>query len=219
MSKLATETRGSAAIQALEAAWSKLREPDPDLRKLDMVLAAERQGNLGHFARSRWRGPGRGRGHEVAVSPVLFGAPEEVLATLLHEAVHILLWPGEHAGVSDDGRYHRTSFRDQCLEFGLACDWWNSRHGWAKTYWPTNRAIPSEFREVLECLKRELPLGLKGPQRFIGHRSRRALPKSGHTRLQCSCPRPRSVYVAQSVVDAGGVVCVLCGSVFKKPSQ
>src|SRR5262245_43184271 len=86
--------RGSLSSQILERAWSRLRESIPGLPPAVLLPrdADGRRHKRGHFAPSSWRVRGSRQAHEVAISPILFTTPETLLATMVHEAVHALLY-------------------------------------------------------------------------------------------------------------------------------
>src|SRR2546426_3512130 len=207
------EERGSAACKVVEAAWEQICEIVPRTPPAVIVLLASglRRKRRGHFARSCWMHDDKAQAHEVAISPDLFQWPEELLATLVHEAVHARLFAqGGSAGCSNDGNYHNTDFRDCCQSLGLDCQVYNGRRGWCLTRWPDS-GVPAPFQGVLTLLAQTIPLGTEGsrPSRVAG----RALPKSGHARLVCSCKR--SIYVNRSVLAQGGIHCVFCKSAFR----
>jgi hypothetical protein len=131
--------------------------------------AAGRRRKRGHFAPSTWRVRGPRHAHEVAISPLLFTTPEALLATMVHEAVHALLYATVSSdvhvgGVSlRDPYYHRREFRDACAAVGLDCRYLNGRYGWTLTDWPEGR-VPDQYRHVASILKK-LPLGSGGRRR------------------------------------------------------
>ena len=125
--------------------------------------ARGRRAALGHFAPSTWRVHGPERAHEVAISPHLFGSPDDLLATLLHEAAHAWLYVASDddaahvGGVGRDRRCHRREFRDACRHLGLACEFHNGRYGWTATGWPET-GVPDRYLTVLRILG-QLPWG------------------------------------------------------------
>lgn len=157
--------RGSLASRCLERAWARLREVEPCVPPVVIVLVpvGRKQGKLGHFSGLVWRA-GRGeRGHELAINPVLFDRPEDLLGTLVHEAAHALLFEwGLRGGCGPDGYFHREEFRGVCERLGLVCSFRNRRYGWSDTAWPV-AGVPMKYRSVLRLLTRELPWGLRRP--------------------------------------------------------
>jgi len=211
-----TSDPASSALRCLEGAWVKLSSIHLDLPPaVLLILPARRRGSpLGHFAHSRWRYQARGRMHEVAVSPVLFGAPRDLLATLLHEAAHAILFEKEGEAGCTGSYYHRIEFRDAARKLGLACEFRNTRYGWCNTSWPTG-GVPSRYSEVLEVLGR-LPLGLtdKRPLAASPPPAGR-LPRWGLRKLACRCPR--FIYAPRSVSSSGEIICHICRAAFEAP--
>src|SRR4051795_12048327 len=84
----------SQLVGALEFVWSAIQDRHPDVPNVVVTLGAGSIGvpkdalKLGHFAADRWAGP------EVTVAELFVGGEglnrgaTNVLATLLHEAVH-----------------------------------------------------------------------------------------------------------------------------------
>lgn len=123
MSKYDVDKRGSRAVEVLETAWQMLREIEPKLPPavLTFVDIRSRAYLRGYFAESAWK-KRDGAAHEIAISPSLIGNPGQLLATMLHEAAHALLYEaGENGGAGSTRYYHTKKFRDQCRALGLAC--------------------------------------------------------------------------------------------------
>ena len=204
------QDRSSRAAACLEQAWRELRARHRRIPPAVLLVlsAGDRKGSkLGHFSASSWKYNRALRAHEIAVSPALFASPEDLLATLLHEAAHAILH-SDHGGVS--GRYyHLATFRDVCQQLGLECQFKNTRYGWTITGWPAE-GVPSIYDPALRVL-RTLPPGTE-----VLRPDDRAspLPKSGWVRLACRCIPERAVYTARSVASDGGVECAICGCAF-----
>jgi SprT-like family len=211
MKSLSTHDRGSTAIKCIEEAWTQLRELHSHLPRAVIVLldAATRNRRRGHFAQSAWQSHGQSKSHEIGISPALFGSPKQLLATLLHEAAHAINYEKKLSDCS--GRYyHRKEFRDMSTRLGLDCRFRNTRYGWSITGWPQNREIPPRYLPILKHLQNSLPRG-SGVQPSLMTRGKR-LPKTGHVRLECRCPR--SLYTNHTVADKGGISCSICNSDF-----
>lgn len=213
--------RGSESSRVLERAWAALRRAIPELPAA-VVLPTDAGGRLrkwGSFAPSSWRVRGPRNAHEVSISPGLFSDPERLLATMVHEAVHALLFatvdsPRHLAGVSRSDRYyHRREFRDACVKLGLECAWLNGRYGWTLTSWPVESGVPVQYKSALAIL-RELPPGAATGVPW--HRvPGRPLPASGMVRLTCGCAVPRVVLVPRAQADKGPIVCGVCNEGFQ----
>jgi hypothetical protein len=222
MTTQSVRKRGSLSARILERAWTRLREVMPGL-PLAVMLPMDADGRLrkyGHFAPSTWRVRGPQHAHEVALSPQLFKTPEALLATMVHEAVHALLYatvisPVHIGGVSvRDRYYHRREFRDACRHVGLECRYLNGRYGWTLTDWPEGR-VPEQYRQVVTILQ-TLPLGSGGG--VVRRVEGRPTPASGHVRLHCACEPCRTIHVARKQADRGGIVCVFCQTQFTAPA-
>ena len=207
--------RGSTAVQTLEAAWQLLCSIHSEIPPavLTFVDVKSRTHFRGYFAWSIWN-KRRGKAHEIGISPTLIGSPKQLLATMLHEAAHAVLYEsGDNGGIGSGGYYHLKSFRDKCFEFGLECEFLNTRYGFTLTSWP-NDVVPKRFQPVVHLLRKELPSGT-GKQEHSKLRGR-DLPLTGHTILSCGCDEGRrTVYVKKSVLEAGGIVCAFCKCEFE----
>jgi hypothetical protein len=127
----AVDTRGSSAAKCLEKAWGIIRRVQPCLPQVVFViLASGSRSRKGRFTGCVWRTTTIDSGHEIAISPALFNRSEDVLAILLHEAAHALLFEwGLNGGCGPDGYYHREEFRAVCKKLGLGCVFRNKRYG------------------------------------------------------------------------------------------
>ena len=205
------DDRGSQAVQTLERAWTQIRDLHTRVPQAVIVLldVTARPSRRGHFATSQWKTRGEGRAHEIGLSPALFADHMQLLATLLHEAAHAALFEETgNPGIGSTRYYHTKQFRDCCQEFGLQCEFLNSRYGWTITQWPGGK-LPSEYRPVLASLRTLLPFGTQKPLPMQG--PGRELPKSGQLRLSCGC---RAIYASRAIAEEGGLLCELCGCHF-----
>jgi hypothetical protein len=162
--------RGSKAVECIEDAWRLIQRIQPCVPSVVIViLAAGDRRNMGHFSPCIWKSKDDIGAHEVAINPVLFENPEDLLHVLLHEAAHALLqeW-GLRGGCGPDGYYHREEFRNVVIKLGLSCQFHNKRYGWELTSWPTG-GMPTCYAGVVDLLQQQIPAGLKG---IIGPRVR-----------------------------------------------
>lgn len=204
--------RGSNAVRSLELAWAEICRVVSGLPPVVMVVicAGARRRKNGHFAGSAWRYRKDIGAHEVGINPELFAHPEALLSTMLHEAAHALLFASTGATGCSGRYYHLKTFRDMCQRLGLKCEFLNTRYGWTLTQLPDS-GVPECYQTALKVLG-DLPLGVGNrilPGRIQGNA---VLPKPGHMRLVCQCPR--TIYVSHSVLSEGGVFCRRCQQEF-----
>lgn len=83
-----------------------------------LITLQRRKGTYGYFAGARFRHEDGRTADEIALNPATFtNRPyKEVLATLVHEMVH--LWQ-HHKGEPGRGRYHNREWADRMKEVGL----------------------------------------------------------------------------------------------------
>lgn len=154
---------GSESVRCLEAAWQQLREVEPDIpRAIIVLMPAWEHKKLGSFSGSAWHFEEKQKIHEIAISPRSFDPAKELLATMLHEAAHAIIYDKDGdraAGCSETaGRYyHNENFRHECLRLGLACERSNTRYGFTQMSWPENRTFPGRYQAVLEYLSEKMP--------------------------------------------------------------
>ena len=204
----------SRAVSCLEDAWRQLRLLDPRIPPAVLVplSAGDRRRKRGHFSPSAWRPfHNSSRVHEVGISPDMLSSPADVLATLLHEAAHAILYETDCAGGVTGRYYHTTSFRDVCAVLGLECRFKHTRYGWSITRWPLS-GIPARYESVLEILAK-LPIGTTNWRAPASNG--RSLPARGLWRLACRCEQPRTIQASKSVALSGGILCSRCGAEFR----
>lgn len=95
---------GSHVVAALERTWQEIQANHPEVPDVTLSLA---------FIK-RTLGQSMGR-HVVVTFACLRSGPEEVIGTLLHEAVHQQL----RVAGAHDWRLHRGTFRRVAKDFGL----------------------------------------------------------------------------------------------------
>jgi hypothetical protein len=198
----------AAVVYALEGAWAAIRTCHPDVPAVMVIVGAgSDRGQLakwGHFAAQRWQ-HGPNRIPEVLVSGEgLNREPEQVLATLLHEATHGLAFIRGIKDTSRQGRWHNKRFAALAGELGLAVDK-NSKCGWSST--TCTPATAQTYHDTLVSLKGALTLWRHTEQ---------ASPTTPKTRTSvaafCNCPR--RVRVATAVLQLGPIVCAVCRGPF-----
>jgi hypothetical protein len=118
-------TSASKIIGLLEDAYRVLQAGTPDLPEVFFKLDHGRRAfsqTWGHFAPEAWTADGKPR-HEVMIaSECLAAGAEQVLQTLIHEAVHALAEARGVKETSRQGRYHNRKFVALAEELGLTYD-------------------------------------------------------------------------------------------------
>lgn len=219
MGKSTTQSRSTEVGACLDTLWAALREVIPGLAHAVPIPldVAGRRRKRGHFSAGGWDRR-NGELHEIAVSPLLFNRPKDLICTVVHEAVHAALYdadphnPSHRAGCSRrDHYYHRTEFRDKAIELGLRCEFLNSRYGWTKTTWP-NGAVPAMYRPIVEMARRQMPAGSKHvaePQIF----RRSSLARIS---VECGCTVPRRISIQVDQWQLGLIKCAVCDRTFAR---
>lgn len=197
-------------VAAIEATWAAIQERHPEVPEVVVTLASGRtvKGlNLGHFAPERWV-----RGEDVVHELFIGGeglarGGVGVLGTLLHEAAH---GAANTRGVQDtsrQGRYHNTRFREIAESFGLTIEFDRSI-GWSVTSVPVETAeqyagAVAQLVDAITAYRRaEVSPGDGG--RKTNNNGRAAV---------CSCGR--KIRASITVLDAGPILCGLCGEEFE----
>jgi len=118
-------TTASKIIGLLEDVYEGLRMDTPDLPpvffKLDHGRTLRAQ-VWGHFAPNAWTADGEPR-HEIMIaSECLAAGADQVLQTVVHEAVHALAEARGIRETSRQGRYHNKRFVTLAEELGMTYD-------------------------------------------------------------------------------------------------
>lgn len=211
-------------IEALARIWTAIRENHPDVPGVVLLPAPNphRQTSvLGHFAPLRWT-PQEKEGrfwHEVVVVAEHLNRPaQEVLGTLLHEAVHALNFA---RGIKDcsANQYHNRKFRAVAEELGLAVQ--QVRHyGYAHTVVPPETAdlylAQTQILESVLIHRRSLasphsPPG-KGP---IGPSSPTGKGNGRSRSLKAVCACPFIIRVARKTLQDTTIRCDTCHTSFQ----
>lgn len=123
-------------IAALEHAYGFLNEQlfgNTLASPVAITLETPRKAMAGYFCSRLWQTEDRTMG-QIAVCTSLLGTGSElVLATLLHEMVHLR---NDQFGLADchpKNQYHSRNFRDVAVLHGLQCEDRDPRRGYART--------------------------------------------------------------------------------------
>jgi hypothetical protein len=192
---VATQTADAAVSSALNQAWDRIRAEHPAVPEAVVTITSGRESTCSAVA---WAASE----HVIEASPgVLQRGPENVVAWLLHLAVHGSLGPPTSAS---EGRYHSQDFRDMARKFGfIVPEQPTGGSGWNDTAMPdkTARAYRAEIESIRRALKRwEPPAPLRS-----------ARPDAI---AWCACPSPRRLRMANTVYSAGPVICGVCQQPF-----
>ena len=160
---------GSKLVKRLENAWQQLRKIEPDIPKAVIVLMPAWEHTLGAFSNSTWQFAKKQKVHEIAINPRLCDFPEKLLATMLHEAAHAIIYDKDgdkSAGCSGKAGkyYHNDKFRRECFRLGLACERRNKRYGFTQTYWPEDRTFPPRYKAILQYLSNNVEFGFRSSE-------------------------------------------------------
>jgi hypothetical protein len=198
----------SPLVAALERAWAAIRTQHPDVPEAVLVVASGGDAKrlaLGHFAPGRWQVNGTGH-HEVLVGAEgLARGPDDVLATLLHEAAHGLACTRSIQDTSRQGRYHNNRYAALAAELGLdvARD---PRIGWSLTTLPEPTA--QRYAPVLDGLRTALVLW-----RYLDHLAGRTA--TSRNLLACACPCQRRIRASRATLAEAPISCGACQGTFE----
>jgi hypothetical protein len=206
------DTLGSELVSALEDAWAAIRRDHPELPPAVLITGAGTLGTrsgvrLGHFAASRWHGDAAGALGEIFVGGEgLARGAGPVLATLLHEAAHVLAHRRGIKDTSRQGRYHNRRFKALAEELGLHVDHDRSL-GWSPTSLPDDTA--ARYATVIAALEAAVTAHRQGERN-----DPRAPAPEGRNLSPCVCACGRRIRVAPAVLALGPVICGVCSEPF-----
>jgi hypothetical protein len=201
----------SRVLAVLEATWKTIRYHHPQVPPVVVIIASGtggKQAKWGHHAPGRWH-YGSTEHAEVMISGEgLSRTPAEVLATLLHEAVHALAVARGITDTSRQGRYHNRKFAVLAGELGLDVQEDPSGHfGWTITTVPDVTA--KRYDTELLALAGVLTLW----------RSAEATPGTAGKRntnlIAATCPCGRTIRVAASTLEEAPITCQACDGSFE----
>ena len=127
----------------------------------------------------------------------------QVLATLLHEATHILARTREIQDTSRQGRYHNARFKTLAQELGLAPAK-DANAGWAITTLP--RSTARQYDAAIARLDHALTIRRRHESTAPAH------PISSTAVCLCACGR--RIRIARSVLARGDIHCAVCAQPF-----
>lgn len=237
-------THGSRIIEALEEAWSAVRERHPEIPAAVVITGAgsnqkgipEGYALRGHHWPERWvTDPEQGgRAAELFIAgELLANGGRAVLEVLLHEAAHALARARGVKDTSAEGnRYHNKRFVKLAEELGLrGPDESEKVTGWSGCSLTDETA--AAYAAVIEAIDTaRLPylteIGLSGPGTGTGADGEDqgdgeggAPKKRGgrHVATQCGCTPARRLQLTPRQIEDGPVICGNCGTEFSAPDE
>jgi len=232
-------THGSRIIAALEDAWQAIRDHHPQVPAVVLITGsgAHQKGTpegyklRGHHWPERWI-HGTQRAPELFIAGELLGlGGRAVLEVMLHEAAHALATVRRIKDTSAEGnRYHNKRFVTLAEELGLAGPAATDKvTGWsdckitdptAAAYATVIGAIDSARLPYLADLA-GLGDGQDGGGTGEGEDKTGDKPKTrrgGQRRAaECACDPPRRIQLTPKQLEAGPVICGVCGERFEPP--
>jgi hypothetical protein len=202
-------TVAAPLVAAIEQAWADIRERHPEVPEVVVTIGSgsEAKGmKLGHFAAARWV-RGEDELHELFVGGEgLAGGAASVLATLLHEAAHAAAQSRGIQDTSRQGRYHNQRFKSIAEGLGLTIEH-DQSIGWSVTTLP--RHTEAEYAETITTLHTAI----------TAHRRAEAIAtgggrKSNNNGAAVVCGCGRKVRASLTVIEAGPIICGICGTPF-----
>lgn len=215
---MATITRPASItvdlVSALDGAWAAIQARHDDVPAVVLTLGSGTLGvkageeRLGHFAAGRWQ-------HADAQVPELFIGGEglrrgalDVLATLLHEAAHGLAHTRGIKDTSRQGRYHNARYRSLARELGLDVAETGAigAIGWSAT--TLADGTPELYLVELGAIEAAL-VAFRHPE------ARRRPTQKNKNGTIARCPCGRQFRITVSVLEAGPILCGICGEPFE----
>ncbi len=201
-------------VAAIEAAWAEIRTRHEDVPDVVVTIGSgsEARGlRLGHFAADRWM-RGDEAMHELFVGGEgLARGGASVLATLIHEAAHGAARTRGIQDTSRQGRYHNTKFKAIAEEFGLSIEH-DRTIGWSTTNLPD--ATAASYAREVDALNKAITAHRRAEVTVTG--GGRTSSNNGKAAV-CDCGRKIRASIA--VIDAGPILCGLCGSEFEPEEE
>jgi hypothetical protein len=146
----------------------------------------------------------------LAGSDTIGRGPQEIMAWLLHQGAHGLLYTrGEHSE-GNEGRYHNKAFLAAAEELGLDAEGDAVPGlGYVNTIMRpgTVRAYRHQIGQLATALQSwEPPAPRPGSSRAAGR---------NRIMVHCQCDPPRKLAITPSVLGKGPVRCEVCGQLFE----
>ncbi len=198
----------SRLLAVLEDTWTAIRHNHGEIPPVVIIIAsgtASKQAKWGHHAPRRWHHASTEHAEVMISGEGLRREPREVLATLLHEAAHVLADARGITDTSRQGRYHNRKYALLAAELGLDVAE-DSQFGWTITTVPDTTA--QRYAAQLAALATAMILW-----RVDEHHARTV--KRDTNLIAAVCPCGRKIRVAASTLREAPIVCQGCVGYFE----
>lgn len=200
-------------VAAIENAWAAIQATHEDVPEVVVTIGSGSIGNtgkgltLGHFAADRWV-RGDDAVHELFVGGEgLARGGADVMGTLLHEAAHAAAQARGIKDTSRQGRYHNQKFKTIAESFGLTIEH-DAKIGWSVTTLP--QASAAHYTDAIAALDAAITAHRRAELNVTGGGR-----KSNNNGAAAVCGCGRKIRASLAVLDAGPIICGLCGSEFE----
>jgi hypothetical protein len=199
----------SPILKVLEDIWLEIRRWHPDIPPVVIIIASgtdSRHPRWGYHSPDRWNVAGRQYAEVMISGEGLRRTPNQVLATLLHEAAHALAHARGIKDTSRQGRYHNKHFKTHAEQLGLTVEH-DDRNGWsASTIAPaTELAYARQLRDLAQAMT----------MWRHGETTTGPAPRRNTNLLAACCPCGRTIRVAASTLAEAPITCQACDGKFQ----
>lgn len=119
-------------LDALNNAFVSIRQRNPEIPNVVIVVGTSSTTKLGHFSARSWDGKSN-TVHEIVVTgESLRRGAADVFATLMHEAAHVYAHVSGIKDTSREGKYHNKRFKQIGEKLGLVLEQ-HPQIGWSLT--------------------------------------------------------------------------------------
>lgn len=197
----------SALTDAMNTAWSMIREEHPDL--LPAVITISATPAPSNHGPERWSRERNVLTGPIVDVPTLEQGAEETLVRLLHEAAHGLNWMRGISDTTTRGQYHNARFTEAAESVGLIRDPGESKWRVSLRLTDATRARYADALAVLGgAIERALPhLTIPAPDATARQRTNRVS-------VECKCDPPRRLRVGKTILAQGPIRCGICNADF-----
>lgn len=197
-------------VAAIETVWAAIQTRQEDVPEVVVTLASGRTAkgmNLGHFAPERWV-----RGEQIVHELFIGGeglarGGRDVLGTLLHEAAHGAAQARGIKDTSRQGRFHNAKFKAIAESFGLTIEH-DKSIGWSVT------SVPDQTAALYAAEVAQLDAVITAYRR-VEDRADENGGKKNNNGKAATCGCGRKIRASLAVLDAGPIICGLCGEEFE----